>query len=341
MENPSLEEWVKLFKITERFKEVSPWQWIASEYIFAVVNPQDGEIGYCSILGNGEDEFGLGIFLGEKGYERYLSIISSEPGVDDYFDSIMTPLLSLLFADRQDMQKQDLEIIRSLGLKFRGRNSWPQFRSQRPGYAPWFLEKEEALFLTIALEQSLMIADRVRNSNLDLYEKVDEDRILTRYYSNGEWREEWRQPEMSQQRTSKSEETTADIVNEAELILIRDSSGKPQGSWELDIFIFPVPIGPLPSRPYFPLCFLTVERQQGIIIDTQMIEPWATVSQQRDVIVQILRKAEQLPRNIHVGSPRVAGILEPITRSLGIDLHMGAIPMLEECKQSLDDYLSE
>ncbi|MFC1981522.1 hypothetical protein ACFLVN_04695 [Chloroflexota bacterium] len=53
MENPRPEEWAKLFKITERFKEVSPWQWIASEDIFAVVNPQDGEIGYCSILGNG------------------------------------------------------------------------------------------------------------------------------------------------------------------------------------------------------------------------------------------------------------------------------------------------
>ena len=53
MENTSLEEWVKLFKITERFKEVSPWQWIANEDIFAVVNPQNGEIGYCSILGNG------------------------------------------------------------------------------------------------------------------------------------------------------------------------------------------------------------------------------------------------------------------------------------------------
>jgi len=341
MDTPNLEEWAKLFQITEKFKEASPWQWISSEDIFAVVNPQNSEIGYCSILGNGEDEFGLGIFLGAKGYERYLSIISGEPEVDDYTDSIMTPLLSLLFADRQDMQKQDLEIIRALGLKFRGRNVWPQFRSQRPGYAPWFLEKDEALFLTIALEQALIITDRVRSDNLDLYEEVDEDRILTRYYSNGEWQEEWRQPKMSQQRTPKSEVTTVDIVNEAELILLRNSSAKPNGSWELDIFIFPVPIGPRPSRPYFPLCFLTVERQQGIIIDTQMIEPWATVSQQRDVIVQILRKAGQLPRNIHVGSPRVAEILEPITKSLRIDLRISAIPMVEGCKQSLDGYFSE
>jgi len=156
-----------------------------------------------------------------------------------------------------------------------------------------------------------------------------------------EWQEEWRQPEMSHQRTSKSKEATADVVNEAELILLRTSSGKPYGSWELDIFIFPVPIGPQSSRPYFPLCFLTVDRQQGIIIDTQMIEPWATLSQQRDVIVQVLRKALQLPRNIHVGTTRVAEILEPITKSLGIDLRIGAIPMLEGFKQSLDDYFSE
>lgn len=60
MENLSFEEWAKLFQITEKFKEASPWQWIASEDVFAVVNPQDGEIEYYSILRNGKDEFGSG-----------------------------------------------------------------------------------------------------------------------------------------------------------------------------------------------------------------------------------------------------------------------------------------
>ena len=39
MDNPNLEEWAKLFQITEKFKEVSPWKWISSKDIFAVVNP--------------------------------------------------------------------------------------------------------------------------------------------------------------------------------------------------------------------------------------------------------------------------------------------------------------
>jgi hypothetical protein len=340
MKNPSLKEWANLYQIADRFKEVSPWLWMHNEDLFSVVNPESGQVGYCLILGSAKEEFGLGVFLGDQGYRRYLGLISGEPGSEDFTESIMTPMLTLLFADRQDLQKEDLEVIRSLGLKFRGRNAWPLFRSQKPGYAPWFLEKEEALFLTVALKQALVVADRVRNDGLDLYEEVDEDLVFTRYYSNGEWKEDWRRPEWAPRDISTSMETTAAIVNEAEMLLLRNASGAPSGGWELDIFIMPVPIGPKSGRPTFPLCFLVVETKLGTIINTEMIEPWSSLSQQRDFFIQILKKAGRLPRNIRVRSEKVAAILEPVTASLGIRLQVGEIPLVEEAKAELGAYLS-
>ena len=340
MGNPSPSEWAKLYQIAGQFQKVSPWTWMVNGDLFAVVNPQNGEVGYCSILGNGKEEFGLGIFLGDKGYKRYLSIFSDKPGVEEFDETIMTPMLSLLFANREDLQRQDIEVIRSLGLQFRGKNAWPLFRSQKPGYAPWFLEKEEAIFLTVAIEQALAVAGKVRDDKLDLYEGVDEDLVFTRYYSDGKWKEDWRKPEFSQRSSSKKPEESTAIVNEAEMLLLRNSSPRQGGSWELDISILPIPIGPKSSRPYFPLCFLAVERQQGMVIGVEMNEPWITQSQQREVFIKILKNAGQLPHDIRVKSKKVKEILEPIAISLGINIPVGAIPKLERFKASLDNQLS-
>jgi hypothetical protein len=340
MKNPSLKEWANLYQITDRFKSVAPWQWVQNEGLFSVVNPENGQVGYCLILGSAKKEFGLGVFQGEKGYRRYLNLITGESGSDDFTESIMTPAITLLFADHRDLQKEDLEIIRSLGLKYRGRSAWPLFRSQKPGYVPWFIDKDEALFLTVAIEQALVVADKVRNDDLDLYEEVDDDLVFTRYYSNGEWREGWRRPELPPRDISTGVETTAAIVNEAEMLLLRNASSAPSGGWELDIFIMPVPIGPKSGRPTFPLCFLVVETKLGTIINTEMMEPWSSLSNQRDVFIQILKKAERLPRSIRVKSNKVAAIMEPVTTSLGIRLQVGEIPLVEEAKSQLSAYLS-
>ena len=340
MGNPSPSEWAKLYQVADQFQKVSPWTWMVNGDLFAVVNPQDGEVGYCSILGNGKEEFGLGIFLGDKGYKRYLSIFSDEPSVEEFDETIMTPMLSLLFANREDLQTQDIKVIRSLGLQFRGKNAWPLFRSQKPGYTPWFLEKEEAIFLTVAIEQALAVAGKVRDDELDLYEGVDEDLVFTRYYSDGKWTEDWRKPELSQRNSSRNPEESITIVNEAELLLLRNSFHGQGGSWELDISILPIPIGTKSKRPYFPLCFLAIERQQGTVIGVEMNEPWVTQSQQREVFIKILKNAGQLPRDIRVKSKRVKEFLEPIAISLGINIQVGAIPKLERFKASLDNHLS-
>lgn len=335
MENPGKSEWAKLHNAANEFNRVSPWAWMENEELFAVVDPQTGETGFCSILGNGGQEFGLGIFMGAQGYRRYLGLMSDELEAESLDASIMTPALTLLFADRRDLQKEDIEVIRSLGLQYHGRNAWPLFRSQKPGYAPWFLEKAEAVYLTSALEQALVVAGRVKNKTLDLYEETDDDLVFTRYYNDGKWQEEWRKPELG------SEEQPADSAAlEAELTSFRDSGGPLNGSWELDIFIMPIPIGPKSARPYFPLCLLAVERQYGIVIGNKMEVPWLTQLQKRQAIILLLREAKQIPQSIRVKSKQVKELLEPIASGLGIKLQVGKTTALNKFKASLNEYLS-
>ncbi len=339
MSKPDRSDWQELYQAAMKFRQISPWRWMGNEDLFAVENPDTGELGYCSILGNAKQEFGLGVFLGATGFKRYLEVMSTELGAEDFEERIMTPLLSLLFANREELQKEDIDVIHSLGFQFRGRNAWPLFRSQRPGYAPWFLEKEEAVFLTAAIEQALVVADKVRNDDLDLFDRINEGLVFTRYCREGEWKEEWRFPELTSRDLSNNMEVE-DALKEAELLLLRNSSDRRSGTWEVDIFVLPTPIRPRSSRPYFPICFLVVEGKLGLIVDSQMAEPWITLSQKREVVIQMLKRARQLPRSIRVKSEEVKEILEPITSNLGISVRKGSLPLLEEAKANLRIYLS-
>lgn len=339
MNEPSKGDWSALYQAAIAFQQAAPWEWMDNEDLFAIENPDDAEVGYCSILGAGGEEFGLGMFLGEDGYHRYIKVISEEVEPEDIEESMMVRGISMLFVDRDVLQKKDREVIRSLGLRFRGRNAWPFFRSQRPGYFPWFLEKAEVLFFTAAIQQALVVADEVRGGKLDLLEEEPENLILTRFYRDGKWHEEWRKaPKLGQQQETHAE--NIDPVKEAELHLLRGRAGALSGRWELDIFALPIPIGQVSERPRFPLCFLAVETKLGLILGANLTEPWLTFSEKQDEVIQILRKANQLPLEIRVKSDKVKRIVEPITRVLGIKLRVGSLPMLEQAKASLDEYLS-
>lgn len=339
MNQPTKGDWSALYQAAIAFQQAAPWEWMDNEDLFAIENPDDGEVGYCSILGSGGEEFGLGMFVGEDGYDRYARLIAEEVDPEDLEESMMVRAISLLFADRDDLQKEDREVIRSLGLRFRGRNAWPLFRSQEPGYVPWFLEKVEAVFLTAAIHQALVVADKIRGGELDLSGGESENLILTRHCRGGKWHGEWRKaPKMS--REQETQAANIDPVKETELHLLRSRVGGLSGCWELDIFALPMPIGQVPERPHFPICFLAVEAKLGLILGTNLTEPWLNVSQKQDEVIQILRKANQLPAEIQVESDKVRRIVEPITSILGIKLRVGSLPMLEQAKASLYEHFS-
>ena len=102
------------------------------------------------------------------------------------------------FEDRQLLQQPDLATITALGMKFRGRNAWPWFRSYRPGFQPWYLTGAEARFLTLALEQAMEVATRLRGNRRLLPALRPEGRYLVRVPERqGEgwaWKDELRKP---------------------------------------------------------------------------------------------------------------------------------------------------
>ncbi len=56
------EVWEELYGVARVFKEAACWDWMSESDMFGVLNPENGEIGYCCVLGGLGEVFGLVFF---------------------------------------------------------------------------------------------------------------------------------------------------------------------------------------------------------------------------------------------------------------------------------------
>jgi hypothetical protein len=134
MTTPDTREWRRLYEATVRVKELSPWEWMTEADVFGVQNPETGELGFVSVMGMLGEHYAVSLYLGSEGIHGFLNLQELGPFADPEA-LIQIPQLQASFEDREQLDKRDREVIKELGLKFRGRNAWPWFRSYRTSFS--------------------------------------------------------------------------------------------------------------------------------------------------------------------------------------------------------------
>ena len=172
--------WKAFYEAAIEFRNLKPWEWMYDSDIFAVQDPDSGETNYCCIMGNAGEHFAFGLYLGQKGLESYL-LLSQQPTDLPYPDQIAMAhnqhMLKVEFANRDDLSKKDLEQVKALGLKFRGKNKWILPRFFTPGSTGWLIDSQQAQILTYALQQACDVAKRFKKDN-DLIYQYDDKTLL-------------------------------------------------------------------------------------------------------------------------------------------------------------------
>jgi hypothetical protein len=328
MTQPELQDWEKLYRAAQEFKQKQPWEWMSNDQIFAVEDPESGEVAYITIMGNGGMEFGIGMFLGMEGFRRFYELMTDENPLNGIDKQIMTPVLTFMLGSRQDMSKDDLAVIKALGLKFRGAHDWPFFRSQKPGYLPWVFDRRECHFVTAVIERALVISQKAPDQPPTLLERAGEYKVLTCFLRDGQWIEEWRKVEFDPADLAPRT-TPLTPVEEAELLLLRNTR-KLSGSWEVDYFIMPTPVEDAGKQPYFPLCFFGVDKKAAQVIGFEFTQPWISDVEKRAILIKTLQGHGLTPRTILVKSKEIFTLLEPLTGYLGASLKVGSLSILNE-----------
>ena len=81
--SPTLQEWKSLYDAALQFREIECWNWMTDDMLFGVQNPEDGEVGYCCVLGDLGETFALNVYLGAEGLDSYLALLSAKDSADE------------------------------------------------------------------------------------------------------------------------------------------------------------------------------------------------------------------------------------------------------------------
>lgn len=335
---PSLEKLKELYDRALKFKEIECWKWMTDDYIFGVQNPETGEIGYCCVIGNLGEALGLIIYKGSRGLDGYLKIRYG--GQKNYLDVFFQQEgFSITFEDRKFLRKEDLQVIKELGLKLRGRNAYPLFRRLKPGYHPWFIIQEEASFLIIILQQAADVCLRFKDDKTLLIPPAKSQYLIrVPHIREGEllWKDKWMEPD-----PLKSDDFASVEMDELRMQRIKSSAVQGKAIWEFDYFYTDIPVKG-EGRPYFPKTLLIVDNASGLILHAHISTPSKYQREFTDSFISFVEKMRVLPEEILVVKDEALKILEPVTSRLKVKLtKVKRCKEIEKAQNSFSRFISQ
>ncbi len=320
---PTIAEAKQLYELAGKLKELAPWEWMDESEIFGVENPDTNEIGFVSVMGMMGEHLAVGVYLGAEGLYGFWDFQEGKHETEPLalFD---IPQLQASFEDREQLEKEDREVIKNLSLKFRGKQNYPMFRSNKSGFMPWFITPEEARFLIYAIEQTLEVAPRVKENPLILLDetKGEDEVYLVRMAERKGVELVWRD-EMKHIPPPASKQVSVEVSPET----INHFKAFPQNKnlvLEIDLFPAPMPVREKDSRPFFPKILMIAETNSRLILGVEMMKPQEDILQGHAEIakslIKILSGHSVLPKEIRVSSDLLFGLLKGFNQQLNIKL---------------------
>lgn len=339
---PDIEDWMELYEAAIEFKTASCWDWIYDDDFFGIQNPDTGDIAYCSIMGNAGQHFAIAGYIGSDGFTNLMKIKESEFNMYEIDEAFQQKCISCSFEDRDLIDKEDYKIIKELGLRFRGKNAWPSFRSFEPGYFPWYLNKEQVKFMTHIIRQGTNICIKSRDDEVVL--GLRKDGTVFTYLSevkDGEviWRDEYTKPEFVEPKC-----TCVILHDEIFARKMKAMVKVPTFEVEATVFYSPSPVqDQKDSRPYYPKVCFFIERNTGAIVSFDMIksldEDGCKVI---DNFTNTLKSMNKRPSKIYVSKNEVAEFVKDLCWKIDISLEtVDSLYYADTIKREMFKYFEE
>lgn len=333
----NLELWRSLYDVASCVRDLAPWKWMNETDVFGV-EISTRQVVFVSVMGAAGEHYAVGVYPGAAALTSLRRIYEDDTEPERVLE---VPQVQLSFEHRGYLTDEDRRIAKRLGLAFKGKNGWPMFRSYRPGFAPWFIDGDEAEMLLMALTQLLQIAPRQRT-----------DPALIR--RRGAW-----EYLVRARRATSAHDEWVDVVREISpdrggtyhVVLTSDHVRQWRAmpvmhtGIEADFFLMRTPIHEGNERPYYPYMLLLVEAQDGLIAGQEMLTVDESLSQMcasvPGKIVEGFARLGLRPAWITVRPGRLEAILRPVSEALGLELRVQRkLRQLDPAKQTLFQFLA-
>lgn len=145
----TLTEWKELYEVATRIKELEPWKDLWDMDLIALRFGDDEEPVFMSVLGKGNNCYGLVAYEGYEGLNDFLMLCMHEQmNLSTEYTMYSQTNLTCYWGDRKELSDAQRKIIKDLGYKYRGKNQWLYFMSYLEGYFPYQYDEAEVLRMT-------------------------------------------------------------------------------------------------------------------------------------------------------------------------------------------------
>ncbi len=313
---PTMEQWKALYEVASVIKIIKPWESLWDMDLITIQPRNINEPVFVSAMGRIGECFGIGVY---PGYDSINSLFDlADANMEEMVANPMyyQNCLMCYYGSRDELSPKEREIIKSLGLKFRGENNWIYFRKMREGFYPWFLDAEDVVFMTEVLQNAAMVYKYILSGEV----KVDfnNDETLLRTFS--EERNEWINyaaplPDIPVMTFEFTNQDTLDQIQ---------SLKKTAAVIELDQAYLPIPVqDKKDDTPFFPQFIAVVDHKSGKCLLHNSNEQSNDVQDEIfDVLLDyIIRNGR--PATIYVRNSRVENIVKDFCEKVGIRLVVG------------------
>lgn len=316
---PTVEQWLDLFESAIAFRDARCYQWMDDMQLFGVKDPHSGSIWYCSIFGGSDGPCGLAAYEGSMALATFLEAMDSDPRLTALFGPNSPRTLLMLLSDRAALDAEDLGIAKTTGMKFRGRQQWPHFRSVLPGYKPWYLTADEAITMTNILTQSLEVANKLLE-NPDHPIRKDDWAMLTRVPSEDgpdSFVDTYIVPDMEPPIPGLFDVRLDDLkVKRFGRYYVRSKS-----LWEISAKWVQEPIQERPdARPFYPIMLVWIDRTTGIVLSAKLTSLGKFPQDLVDSTLECIEQYGLIPKEIELDSSDAMIILDELAQRLGFRL---------------------
>jgi hypothetical protein len=227
------------------------------------------------------------------------------------------------FVERRELTRQDRELLAAINYAARGRA--PQFRSQRPGHFPWYVNQDEAVVLQECAAAFLSVFTS------DAMVRPGEFPLVTRR-ADGAYDIESAPPPA---KPCRPVPRPLD-VDPARIASLAGKTARSALTIEIDSFAGP-PIGERGQRPSVGRIALAVDGGSGVVLQPNVTDPKTPLGEAlADTLLHAIAAVGARPGAVRVRTAEQKSLLAPIAKSLGFRLAVSQdMPALDMAKDAL------
>lgn len=333
--------WYKLFDLAKEIYILKPWTWMYETDIFGVNIPGKQLNYFISVMGAGEEVFGISAYKGNNALYKFWELQNENPEKSPD-KLLLIPHLMLSFEKISEQNFEEVKHFKSIGAPTELGKHCILFHELIPGFVPGIIGDNVANHFVVVLEQSLEVLKRAQVAKYFIHpEGHDDEMYLVRKQKKGMDQLVWQD---TYQRVVPRKEKFSVSYSREKYEQLKLLPVKPQ-VFQCDLIMVPNPVKEGKANPYFPFILLVTDKKKGIVLDFKLLPPLPDLKAMQEKIpglfIDLLVEKRIKPFKIEICSDILETLLASILGRTGIEVKLvNRLPTVEEAKHSLINHLA-